>query len=75
MLTSATIAIRRYAVSLNLTVTIEGKPRPWWRPLGLRALRRWYRHSRRERHGRLFSILAALIIARLEFRVGSKVIA
>lgn len=62
-------------MSLDLTVTIEGTPRPWWRPLGLRALRCWYRHARKERHGRLFSALSAIIIARLEFRIGSKVIA
>ncbi len=63
-------------MAINFTVTVEGRPRPWWRPLGLRALRRWYRHSRRERHGRLFSVLAAIIIARIEFRIdGRKLIA
>jgi hypothetical protein len=59
----------------DLTVTIEGKPRPWWRPLGVRALRRWYRQARRARHGRLFSALIAFLMARLEFRVGKRTIA
>lgn len=59
----------------GLTVTIEGVKRPWWRPLGLRAVRKWYRHARRERHGRLLSALAALVIARLEFRIDNKRIA
>jgi hypothetical protein len=56
-----------------LTVTIEAKPRPWWRPLSVRALRRWYQEARRgRRHGRLFSAAVALVIARKEFRIADK---
>ena len=56
-----------------LTVTIEAKPRPWWRPLSLRYFRRWYREARRVyRHGRLFSAAVALVVARKEFRIGGK---
>jgi hypothetical protein len=59
----------------DLTVTITSKPRPWWRPLSLRAARRWYRHMRaysRER-SRFFRLLVALYLARREFVVGSSV--
>lgn len=54
---------------MNLTGTITAVPRPWWRPFGVRAFRKWYREARRQ-HGRTLSTVAALYLARKEFRVG-----
>lgn len=59
-------------MNTELSVTLLSTRRPWWRPLGLRALRNWYRHFRRERRGRLFSALGAVVISRLEFRIGGR---
>lgn len=55
----------------NLTVEVEARPRPWWRPLGLRSFRRWYREARGS-HGRCLSALSAFTVARYEFFVGAK---
>jgi hypothetical protein len=56
-----------------LTFTIEARPRRWWWPLRLRALPVWYREARRQ-HGRLFSAVLALLIARLEFSISGKAV-
>ena len=60
---------------MNVTVTMEGRSRPWWRPLGLRSLRRWYRQARRQRHGRLWALAFAFLLARLEFHISGKKVA
>jgi hypothetical protein len=54
-----------------LTVTLEFRPRPWWRPLGLRAFRRWYREARWS-HGRIVSFVCAFVIARRQAFINDK---
>jgi hypothetical protein len=55
----------------ELSVTLEFRPRPLWRPLGLRAFARWYREARRY-HGRVVSAFCACRVARCEVFINGK---